>query len=196
MTLSLFIVIYVYSFCQHKKESDRAPGLWLRLCSHWLFWVVSVREHLICSVMYHHLHEKRFHIAVLLHRGFLGVVFLIYALPVLLGGPDAWVLHSSASIFQHAGTRSFYGFLELCLFTFGGIFFVVGIYIVPVSILLTSISALNMIFEWTSGAPFFSDVALFIVFLISCLVISIHGAGRHSLDYRIHLKRVRQHRVR
>ena len=147
-------------------------------------------------VMNHHLYDKRSHVAVLLHRVFLGVLFLIYAWPVLLGGPESWVQHSSASLFEHTGTRSFYGFLELCIFVFGGVFLISGLYTIPVSMLLTVISILNVTFEWSAGSPFFPNVAMFSLFALSCVVVAVQGAGRHSLDYRFYLRRVRRHRVR
>lgn len=146
--------------------------------------------------MIHQSYDKQSHMAVLLHRILLSILFLFYAMPVLLEGPESWVLHAPSHIFEQRGVLSFYGFIELSMFTFGGLFLLLGLYTVPVCSLLAAVSVLNMVFQWTAGAPFFTDVALFSLFLISCVVVSVQGAGRHSLDYRFHLKRVRKQRIR
>src|ERR1700712_3184051 len=100
--------------------------------------------------------EKYRNHGLLIIRIGIGIMFIYYGYPKLLGGPDGWeqLGHSMGSLGIHF-FPTLWGFLSAVTETFGGILLMAGLFFRPVCILLLINMIVAIFFIFSKGESFF-----------------------------------------
>jgi putative oxidoreductase len=118
---------------------------------------------------------------LLLLRVSLGIVFIIYAAPALMGGPKAWAqFGAGASHFGFHSHSQFWGFVGSLLGCLGGVLMIFGL-LFRVGVLLILLLAIPHAITVCHANPFRVALASIEMCFVLVSVLFI-GPGKYSVD--------------
>ena len=118
---------------------------------------------------------------LLLIRVSIGLLFILYAAPTLIGGPKAWAHFGAGAV--HFGLHShhqFWGFLGSLLGCLGGVLMIFGLFF-RIGVLLVLVLAIGHAFAVYEGSRF-PRCAPSIEMCFVLLRILFVGPGKYSVD--------------
>ncbi|HQU09588.1 MAG TPA: DoxX family membrane protein [Opitutales bacterium] len=128
---------------------------------------------------------KSFHrpdLGYLLLRILVGGLMFNHGLQNLIAGVETWeMLGSVMANFGITVYPSLFGLVCVVIQTFGGLFFLLGLFFRPVCMLLTLVMLLAVCFHLMSGHEF-PQAELAAVFTILFTAFTFMGPGRYSVD--------------
>lgn len=128
---------------------------------------------------------KKFNAGLLLLRIGIGLVFIGHGYPKLMGGPERW--EEVGGAMSYLGIDSYhiiFGFFAGAAELFGGVFLILGFYMLPTLILLicTMVVALISQIATQSGYPAIAHPLSLGIIFVALLFI---GPGKYSIDYKL-----------
>lgn len=134
---------------------------------------------------------KKFDLGLLFLRVGLGVIYIFHGFPKLMGGPERWEAVGGAM--SNLGIDSFhmfFGFLAATAEFFGGLFLILGLYTLPVLLLLIC-TMFVAVFTQIAREAGFPGIAHPLSLMIVFISLLLTGPGKHSLDHKLKKKRPR-----
>lgn len=138
-----------------------------------------------------YLSGKYFDLGLLLLRVGLGITFIIHGYPKLFGGPEMWErVGQPMSFLGFESAPILFGFLAAITEVFGGIFLILGLYMIPTLILL-AITMLVATFQSIGADLPYSSYSHPLKMVIVFISMLFMGAGKYSMDYKMSRRRRR-----
>ena len=118
---------------------------------------------------------------ILLMRVSVGLLFILYAAPALMGGPKAWGHFGSGA--SHFGVHShlqFWGFVGCLLGVIGGVLMILGLFF-RIGVLMVLVLAIPHAITVYAGPGFRAALPSFEICFVLVGLLFI-GAGKYSVD--------------
>jgi len=133
----------------------------------------------------HSVRKTRTDTGLLLLRLGIGLIFIGHGFPKLAGGPERWEAVGGAM--SNLGIDSYhivFGFLAAVTEVFGGLFLILGLYTIPVLILLILTMVVAFITQISQGAGY-PAISYPVTMIVIFIAYFFTGPGKYSLDNRL-----------